>query len=338
MVEVLKINSDKWMQPDGPGIDFKLDEKSDGGAIRLSEVLEIAIPIIIGLAALTALCLTPLVVKGIIDVALGMIAIKISAAVFAILLGVEAATMLPKYVPEAFREVANVVNTFVKEIFAILSCAVLYPVSQTWFDPKKPEDIDQNQVCVLLVHGYLHNSSGWLYHRYRYNKAGINNVFTVNLGHPFHSIEEYAEVVKQRVEEIKALTGKSNFKMVGHSMGGLVSAYYATNLAEGHGVNVSQVITLGSPLNGTKFGYVGVGECSRQMRLESEFLPGLQDDIKASDVDFFHLGSKTDEIIRPTASAIIKENNHFEFDEMGHVVYLFSDRVIDRVIVKLNGN
>jgi triacylglycerol lipase len=319
-----------WNLPDG--ISFKLPKNVDGDSIKISDIVK---KTLLGLIVLTLAGSVGLLVSVIIlNPVGGILALTITAIALAILLGSLVISWLPDILPEPWDYIVNTIKTLVKEIFGLLACVVLYPISQTWFDPKK-EQIDPNQNPVLLVHGYLHNSSAWIYYRYRLNKARFNNVFTLDLGHPFQSIEDYAEKVKNRISEIQALTGKSTVTLIGHSMGGLVSSFYATELASKQGICISEVVTLGSPLNGSKFSIIGVGKCTRQMGYESDFTKGLKQKIKASKIPFIHFGSRTDELVRPTDSAIIKDKEHFEFREMGHAAYLFSDRVIDRLIARL---
>ncbi|HEY4831006.1 MAG TPA: alpha/beta fold hydrolase, partial [Waddliaceae bacterium] len=299
-----------WNSPDKPGVSFKLSENADGGAIRIGDIAQKAL---IGLTIAALVAGTALLVAVVVlNPVGGMLALTVTGIALAILLSALALSWLPDVLPEPFDHVGNTIKTLVKEVFCLLTCAVLYPISQTWFDPKK-EEINQNQNPVLLVHGYLHNSSAWTYYRYRLNKAGFNNVFTIDLGHPLQSIEDYAEKVKKKVSEIQILTGKSTITLIGHSMGGLVSSFYATKLASEQGIFVSEVVTLGSPLNGSRFSVIGFGECARQMGRESNFVKGLQEKVRASNIPFIHFGSQTDELVRPTVSAIIKDKEHFEF-------------------------
>ena len=321
----------QWNAPDKPGMNFKLSGEMDGKAIRLDDIAKKA------LAGLTIAVvgggIALLIAVAVLNPVWGTLALTVTAIALGILLCTLALSWLPDVLPAPLDHVVNTIKTIAKEIFGLLACVVLYPISQTWFDPKK-EEINPDQNPILLVHGYLHNSSAWTYHRYRLNKAGFDNVFTINLGHPLHSIEDYAERVQTKMSEIQALTGKSTVTLVGHSMGGLVSSYYATQLAPKQGIKVSEVVTLGSPLNGSKLSILGFGECTRQMSRESGFVKDLQQKMKASDVRFVHFGSQTDELVRPTESAIIQENEHFEFREMGHAAFLFSDRVSDRIIAR----
>lgn len=85
--------------------------------------------------------------------------------------------------------------------------------------------------AIVLVHGYHHNSGAWWWFSKELDKAGMGPIYTVNLLPPAASIERLAYQLSQKIEGIKKETGSNKITLIGHSMGGLVSAYYAENLA-----------------------------------------------------------------------------------------------------------
>lgn len=204
------------------------------------------------------------------------------------------------------------------------------PLQASYFEPKP--FIEGVQPPILLVHGYLHNSSAWLYLRRRLKTGGLGPIYTIDLGSPFHTIEEYAEKVRLKAEQIAQETGQRELALIGHSMGGLVSAYYATHIAsEG---SVPSVITIGSPLQGTKIAVLGIGPCAKQMRYGSDFTKELTQNMALVNTLFFHIGSKTDFVIRPTSSALLQNPNSrcYEFKSKGHIFYLYSNAVADKIL------
>lgn len=183
---------------------------------------------------------------------------------------------------------------------------------------------------VLLVHGYLHDATAWVYQQKQLARLGLGPIYTLNLEHPFRSIVDYAEQVRDKANQIEAETGKSNLILIGHSMGGLVSAWYATQLA--HPSKVTDVITLGSPLSGTYLAKIGIGPNAREMERHSVFLHGLQEMIQKSSIRFFHVASTTDAIV-PAASAILPTDPTRQaiFEDLGHIGMLFSPRVVRQI-------
>lgn len=200
---------------------------------------------------------------------------------------------------------------YVAELFSHVPLALMYFFPQTLLDPKK-EHIKRDskgvaiQQPILLVHGYLHNSSGWAYQRNRLNKAGFENVFTINLGAiPNKGIAEYAKVLNDRIEEIKEITGRNDLTLIGHSMGGVVSAYFALNDAKESHTEITDVFTINSPLKGTALHFLAIGPCIRDMAPASEFINRLSTQVQNSvSTRFFHFASDADLIIYPYYSAL----------------------------------
>jgi pimeloyl-ACP methyl ester carboxylesterase len=293
--------------------------------VRLGKVAKIAFHV---LTALAVVATGALIAASIITGALPVAVLVVSSVALGILLTAQAVRLIHPYLPEKLQHVINVIRATVVDIFCAIGLAAMFPVLQTWFDPKEG-DIDPDQTPILLVHGYLHNSSGWAYHRYQYKKAGFQNVFTVNLGHPLHSIEDYSEVVKRKVEEIRQITGRNDVKLVGHSMGGVVSAHYALNHAKTEGVEVKDLITLGSPLMGTHLGHIGIGKCAKEMCYGSGFIANISRRLHEEAIPHFHQGSVADLVIFPHNSSLNDEDEEHAliYKDMGHASFMLSDRV-----------
>jgi len=217
-----------------------------------------------------------------------------------------------------------------KAIASLLLCTAILPAGLFPWDGQQP--FVSQRTPILLIHGYLYNKAGWLYLRHRLMKEGLEPVFTMNLGSPLHSIEEYSQRVKEKAKEIAQLTGRSDLILIGHSMGGIISSYYAVHDAAPG--TVTDVITLGSPLKGTKY-KINIGKCTLQMRLDCDFLKQLHADVSSSpQTRFFCIGSQSDWIIVPQESALYShpEAKKLVIPDMGHLQYLFSNRVANAII------
>jgi triacylglycerol esterase/lipase EstA (alpha/beta hydrolase family) len=163
----------------------------------------------------------------------------------------------------------------------------------------------KEQTPILLIHGYLHNSSGWFYIRHQLVKQGYR-VYTIDLGSPFNSIQQYAQKVDQKAKRIALETGTQKLNIVAHSMGGLVASCYATDYAPSG--SVEKIVTLGSPMEGTKLASLAAairfGECARQMEHNSSFVMQQNQKNANSSTQFYHLSAVGDPIIRPNSSAL----------------------------------
>jgi len=245
----------------------------------------------------------------------------------AIVLGLNALT---NGMPMFFRQLIHWFYAQTLELF-VLAMLVLLGVASFFRKSHPVMSFGKNQP-ILLVHGYLNAGFVWGYHKKYLSKNGFGPIYTIDLGHPFQSIRTYALKVQQKARQIAQENGTSELSLIGHSMGGLVSYYYTAKLAPAH--SVSQVITIGSPLQGTRVAKIGLGQCTREMEINSNFLKELHESIElCSHVQFYNIASTTDELVIPYSSAILKSdsNHQFYLDDIGHASMLFSKRVSDQL-------
>ncbi len=193
---------------------------------------------------------------------------------------------------------------------------------------RKEVPLGKGNHLVLLVHGYINAGFVWDLHKKWLVEEGCGPIYTIDLGNPFDSIHTFADRLKHKVEAILRETKHKELTLVGHSMGGLVSAYYALRLAPQG--TICSVITLGAPLYGTKTAFLGFGRCAQEMRVGSKFLKELHllYSIKR-DVKFYHVVTTVDEIVIPYASGIFINNNHNALivNDLSHASLLMSQRV-----------
>ncbi|MBU6446274.1 MAG: alpha/beta fold hydrolase, partial [Verrucomicrobia bacterium] len=209
------------------------------------------------------------------------------------------------------------------ELLALCGVALLrfVPTTHAVYGNKQP---------ILLVHGYLNHGSVWLLFKRHLQRKGLGPIYTINLGHPFRSIRFYAERVKAKAEDIALETGRKDLILIGHSMGGLVSSLYATCLAPPN--TVTDVITIGSPLNGTPMARVGIGPNAREMQPSSALVQEVRAKMaQRPDIRFFHLATKSDQLVIPGTSAVIPEHRNFIFEDLGHASMLYSRRASDQI-------
>ncbi len=250
---------------------------------------------------------------------------------------------------DKIKDLAKTILGYIVEFFSFLALSALYFFPEKHlFDPQEKDIKKDNQgiakqKSIILVHGYLHNSSAWRYHRYKLQSAGFDNVYTVDLGAvPTKSITEYAEVLSKRVEEVKKMTKRNDIHLIGHSMGGVVSAHYVFEQAKRDKVNVTDVITLNSPLQGTKMHLFGPGACAREMAHDSDFIDKLSKKVASSrKTRFLHFSSKADLVVFPHSSALNAKTEKLEspnpnvsriVTHLGHCAILFSPETLKQEI------
>lgn len=124
---------------------------------------------------------------------------------------------------------------------------------------------------LLLIHGYQCNRGLWFWLRPRLEAAGWT-VATHNLEPVWGDIDDYAQGIERRIDEVLAATGAQQVILVGHSMGGLVLRAYLRRYGS---AKVARIVTLGSPHQGTRLAPLGLGRNARQMRPGSSWLATL---------------------------------------------------------------
>jgi triacylglycerol esterase/lipase EstA (alpha/beta hydrolase family) len=203
-------------------------------------------------------------------------------------------------------------------------------------------DCDSSQTPILLIHGFCGSSNNWLYHIQRLREAGYKNIFTINLGSPFRSIDDYACRVKHMVAKIQGLLPEHpGIALVGHSMGGLVARHYRYTYADAQHENVQKIFTIGTPLDGTYLAYLAswISPAARQMEPGSSYVQQQQQFARCDDTTkYVHIGTNVDSIVVPGSSALKGGSQHIKtavLDATGHVEYLFSDATADLLIDEL---
>lgn len=246
------------------------------------------------------------------------------------------ALLLKKYsgeFSEANQKRIDRLYAFATEIFEILSSGANYFSAYT----KPIENVEQKGKPILLVHGYLHNASGWKRMLKRLSKQGIGPIYTINLGHPFLPLTEYAKRVEAKAKEIRRASGRDDLILIGHSMGGVVSSLYATRLAkEG---SVTDVFTLGSPLSGSRLArQFGVGPSGREMRPDSPLLAEIRNSIQAKpNIRFYHAGSDADLLVSAD-SALSGSGKQLRVTDLGHMGLLTSEKITDWIANELRSS
>ncbi len=287
-------------------------------------------------------------------------AITVSSVVLGVLLVGKLVHKLEPHLPHKLQRVVNVITALTAEFALLPLAAYLFLFKRTASREDKqldkalaaqraaiangdPRPAPSAKRPILLIHGYLHNSSAWWMHKKILEKEGYGPIYTIDLGSPLKSIEQYSELVQRKLDKIAELHGRKDVTLIAHSMGGVVSSDFATRLTEDG--RVKDIITLGTPAQGTyaaRVGVVGSFGCSKaakDMLPNSKFMkrvtPLVENLVKTQ---IYNMTSGADEIILPNRFAAFKsqpQEKRKHFKDMGHVQYLFSGRVADALLSRL---
>jgi triacylglycerol lipase len=152
----------------------------------------------------------------------------------------------------------------------IVLFSVIQPFEAFWLGPDRLRKA-AGRPPLLLIHGYQCNRGFWFWLRPRLEAAGWI-VATHNLEPAWAGIDDYAQGIEQRIDEVLGAIGAQQVILVGHSMGGLVLRAYLRRYGS---AKVARIVTLGSPHQGTRLAPLGLGRNARQMRPDSSWLAAL---------------------------------------------------------------
>ncbi len=185
------------------------------------------------------------------------------------------------------------------------------------------------QTPVLLVHGYAANRGIW-WRLVRKLRARGLSVYTINLNPVFGDIDRFALQLAARISVIASGSGADKVHVIAHSMGGLVARRMRCLLPE---VALGQLITIGTPHQGTLVADIGVGRAARQMRRGSTWLAELaHSESRCPPLAALNIYSLHDNIVIPAEHARVHGVDSLELTELGHLALIDSAAVVEAVI------
>ena len=229
---------------------------------------------------------------------------------------------------------SSIFSDFRRDIPAMWRCWSLRYTGSAEATQESPYSME-GETPIILIHGYLNTNTGWLDFRHSLQKAHLGPVYAPVLHSSAQDIRKSATQIAQVIEKARNENDGKPVILIGHSMGGIIAAYCTQHIAPRG--SVKGVITLASPLRGTKTATVAFGKAGRQMQCNSRFLNGLCAQINYQPkATYFSLGSTVDEVIRPYNYSFFKDPDdeiHFYlYKDIGHQAFLFDEDVTKEVI------
>ena len=234
---------------------------------------------------------------------------------------------------------------YAREAVTIAHCVARYPfgVLDGGLTAGQPSGDAVHDTPVLLVHGFGHNRSGWFVLNEHLRRAGFTSVHAWNYDPWRHDIPELAEMLRDRVEMLRSLTGASHVNVVGHSLGGILLRWYVQEL--GGDERVHTAITVASPHGGTRLATFIPGRRGRiatELAPRSWLLRRLERTARESPVRWVAFYSNLDFFVQPANSAMITDprlhaTNVFVKD-VGHLSIMLSPRVADGIVTALESD
>lgn len=214
-------------------------------------------------------------------------------------------------------------NLVGREALAVTAAGLLYPFGLMRSKKRTPRQASQN--TVVLIHGYMGNSSNFLPLKgYLRAKSITSQVLSFSYG-PANGIEKSARELK---EFLSRNVRGGTIDLVCHSLGGLVARVYLQDL--GGARRVERCITLATPHKGTYNAYWFTSRVGNELRPNSELLQRIERSEKqASKVRFTSIVAGSDNIILPRIFAANQETVHVS--DLGHIGILFSPTVFHTI-------
>ena len=231
---------------------------------------------------------------------------------------------------------------YAREAVSLAQCVARYPLGL--FDGTirtgRPSGTPAHDTPVLLVHGFGHNRSGWFVLEQHLRRAGFTSVHTWNYDPFRNDVPELAEMLSDRVNLLRGLTGAERVHVVGHSLGGVLLRWYVQEL--GGDAAVDAAFTVASPHRGTRLATFVPG---RRGRVASELAPGswvmrkLERGARRTNVRWTAFYSNLDFFVQPSSSAMITEPalraTNILVKDMGHLSIMLSSEVARSIVATL---
>lgn len=194
---------------------------------------------------------------------------------------------------------------------------------------------------VLLLYGFMATRRVLQVVERRLRRDGYC-VWSINLGGLFdllntESIDRCAERVREKVERLYARYDMGPLTIIGHSKGGLIARYYVKRL--GGDKRVKNVITLGTPHNGSPTAYLGCAAFGTfaksvwQMTPMSPFIRRLKIGAFPRQTRLVSVYSKADRI-NPFPACLLEDDGNsnifnIEVEDVTHRDYLLKRSVYE---------
>jgi triacylglycerol lipase len=191
-----------------------------------------------------------------------------------------------------------------------------------WHPSQAP---NQNLQPVFIVHGLYHNASAWVLYRWWLKKAGYADIYCWYYSSFKGSFDQIVNNFNQWVQEIIAERHPGQQAiMIGHSLGGLIIRAHINNPEAAR--QVTAVVTLGTPHQGSKLAALGLGRLAQSLVYRGILSQRLEQTAPPKDVKRLAVVSPTDNMVLPPPDAWRSVQDGWEYLEtppLCHVALLY---------------
>jgi pimeloyl-ACP methyl ester carboxylesterase len=195
------------------------------------------------------------------------------------------------------------------------------------------------RIPVLLVHGFVDNRSIFAVMRRSLRRRGFASVCSWNYSPLLSDVPQGARDLGRHIERICEQTGHDRIHVVGHSLGGLMARYHVQ--MQGGDRRVENLVTLGTPHQGSLWAHVLPTPLVRQLRPGSPVLRELAEPVPACDTPLTAIYSDLDQVVVPTSSGRCEHPDlavrNVLVRGVGHMSLPIHRSVLDEVAATLAG-
>ncbi len=190
---------------------------------------------------------------------------------------------------------------------------------------------------IILVHGHTGHKTNFNILRDYLEKAHIGPIHVIQFEDPWISIEAHAKELQKKIKEVIVLHRTNKIRLLGASRGGIVVAYYTEYLAQKDLVDITTVITLAAPLDGTKIANLLLSTrlAPEDLGYKSPKVCALKKRILANKTTtYFTIGTRTDYVVVPHNSAFLGIDKTRELHVSGysHNSILYCPKIAKQIV------
>jgi pimeloyl-ACP methyl ester carboxylesterase len=195
------------------------------------------------------------------------------------------------------------------------------------------------RIPVLLVHGFVDNRSIFAIMRRSLRRRGFASVCSWNYSPLLSDVAQGAEDLGRHLERLCEQTGHERIHVVGHSLGGLIARYHVQK--QGGDRRVENLVTLGTPHQGSLWAHVLPTALVRQLRPGSPMLRSLDEPAPDCRTPITAIYSDLDQVVVPTSSGRCEHPDlaarNVLVNGVGHMSLPIHRAVVDEVAATLAG-
>ncbi len=195
--------------------------------------------------------------------------------------------------------------------------------------------IDKSKLIdIYFVHGFVDKSHTFSHLITELKKNLPDHIKSINsiaikLTEHQLNIKSFAKILLTKIKQNK----HKNVLLIGHSRGGIISAYAAEALSHGRGIDIRGVVAIAAPFSGTKyamFPLTALFASVSEMQTDSEFLTKLKSAIAKNEkqIPYLFISASDDILIDVDSSYVASDNmKHEIINDCGHLTILYSKQL-----------